>query len=375
MERIYLDHSATTVLHPRVLAVMAESLERVWGNTSSIHQVGLEAKERLEMARQQVAAFIGAAAGEIVFTSSGSEANNAALWGVFQSSGKKHLIISAIEHPSVLECARNLRRFGVEVTEVPVDAYGRVDPERVRSLIRPDTFLVSIMLANNLVGTIQPIEEISAITRRQGIPLHVDAVQAAGHLSLEVDRLGVDLLTISAHKIYGPKGAAALYVRRGLTLEPLLRGGHQENRRRAGTVNLPAIAGFGEACRLAQEELEERYRHDASLRDRLQSGLEKLGVRILGHPKLRVPHILCACFPGWLGEMVLLELDRKGICVSTGSACTSGQASSAYVLEAMGLSEEEAAAAVRFSLGRANTADQIERTLQVIGSMMKKVEQ
>jgi cysteine desulfurase len=372
MESIYLDHSATTALHPRVLAVMTECLERVWGNTSSIHQHGLEAKERLEMARQQVAAFIGASAGEIVFTSSGTEANNAALWGLFQSSGKKHLVVSAIEHPSVLECARGLRRFGVEIAEAPVDAYGRVDPEQVRRLIRPDTFLVSIMLASNLVGTIQPIEQISAITRQLEVPLHVDAVQAAGHLPLEVERLGADLLTISAHKIYGPKGAAALYVRRGLAWEPLLRGGHHENRRRAGTVNLPAVAGFGEACRLAAEELEERCRHDAFLRDLLQQGLEKLGVRILGHPTLRVPHILCACFCGWLGEMVLLELDRQGIRVSTGSACTSGQASSAYVLEAMGLSEEEAASAVRFSLGRENTPEHIERTLQVINAILKK---
>ncbi|HLH74417.1 MAG TPA: cysteine desulfurase family protein, partial [Chloroflexota bacterium] len=320
----YLDHAATTPLDPRVTAAMEPYWSTVYGNPSSMYQLAREARRAIDTARDEVAGLLGARAAEIIFTSSGSESDNFAVKGVAfaQRDHGRHIITSQVEHHAVLHATEFLEQLGFEVTYLPVDQFGMVDPDAVARAIRDDTILISIMYANNEVGTIQPIEEIAKVTRARGVPFHVDAVQAGGALDLSVDRLGVDLLSLSGHKFYGPKGTGALYIRRGTSCWPLIHGGGQERGRRAGTENVAGIVGFATALKLAQSERNANNQHSQRLRDRLIAGIlgSIPGVRLTGHPDRRLCNNASFVFEGVSGESLLLALDRRGIMASTGSA-------------------------------------------------------
>jgi cysteine desulfurase len=374
MRRVYLDYNATTPVHPAVLEKMIECLRDVFGNPSSLHRYGQMAHKEVDRARRQVAALIGAEPDEVVFTSGGTEANNFAITGAVSSAKGplKHVIVSSIEHQSVLNTCRHLEKDGCHVTYIPVDGFGRVNPDDVTRAIRKDTVLISIMLANNEVGTIQPIQDISSLARNDGILFHTDAVQAAGKIPFLIQDLGVDLLSISSHKIFGPKGIGALYVRKGVALTPLIRGGHQEKHRRAGTENVPGIIGFGQAAEIARTSLKEDTERIQSLRAILEKAIldrfEKS--RINGHPELRLPNTLSVHFPSIDGETLMMTLDQMGIAVSTASACMTGSGESSHVLIAMGLGAEAAENSIRFSLGRDTTPEDIEYVVHSLGRVV-----
>jgi cysteine desulfurase len=358
---IYLDYNASTPLDPAVAAAMRPFLEDAFGNPSSGHWASAAAKAALERARGQVAALLGAAPDEIVFTGGGSEANNLALKGAFFALREKgeHIITTRIEHPAVLGPCRFLERLGAAVTYLPVDGTGRVDPADVARAITPRTILVSVMHANNEVGTIQPIAEIGAVARAHGIVLHTDAAQSVGKIPTKVDTLGVDFLTIAGHKLYAPKGVGALYVRRGTSLEPLIHGGEHEGGRRAGTESALLAAGLGAACALVQD-LSAMVRVRA-LRDRLWDRLRsRFGSRVVlnGHAQHRLPNTLNVSFVGHIGAELLARLE--GVAASTGSACHAGRIEISAVMRAMGVAPEVGAGAVRFSLGRPTTEDEID---------------
>jgi cysteine desulfurase len=374
VERIYLDHNATTPLAPEVREAMLPHLGALPGNASSVHWFGQRARRAVDRARQQVAALINADPQEIVFCSGGTEADNLALGGVLRLRRGK-LVISAIEHPAVLEAAQAQRRAGAEVELVPVDASARVDPDAVADAVDEATRLVSVMLANNDVGTIQPVQQIAERLRGQGALLHSDAVQAAGKIPIDVHQLGVDLLSLSAHKLYGPQGVGALYLRRGLELAPLLWGGGQERRRRAGTENVAGIVGFGAACELAAARQAEDRCRLTTLRDRLESQLLRTiaDVRVNGDRDHRLPNTLNVAFAGVDGATLLINLDLAGIAVSVGSACASGKVGPSHVLKAMGLSDTQALSALRFSLGRGTRAAEIERVLAVLAECVPRL--
>lgn len=362
MRHVYFDHNATTPLAPEVLEAVVSCLGQAYGNASSIHYFGQAAKQRLEAARRQLAALIHANPVEVVFTGGGTESDNLALLGVVRSrSGRRHLITTAIEHPAVLSACGQLEREGAEVTRLPVGAAGAVDPEDLRAALRPETVLVSVMHANNETGVIQPIEEIARITREAGVPLHVDGVQALGKLPVDVKEIGVDLYSMSAHKLYAPKGVGALYIRKGVRLAPLTFGGHHERDRRPGTENIPGIVGFGAAADRAAKCAAEVARISA-LRDRLeQTVLENIpGTGVNGARSVRVPNTTNIYFDGIDGEALVIALDLRGFAVSTGSACSSGAVTPSHVLTAMGLPAERARASIRFSLGSSNTAEQVD---------------
>jgi cysteine desulfurase NifS len=366
--RVYLDHNATAPVEAEVLEAMLPFFTEACGNPSSIHTPGNEARRPLEGARRKVAQVLNCTARRIVFTGSGSEANNLAVQGAVRarSDGRRHVVTSAVEHPAVLAACRALEEDGVTVTRLPADGDGRVDPRALEESIRPDTALVSVMLANNETGVLQPVADLARIARAHGALFHTDAVQALGKIPLDVEALGVDLLSVSAHKIGGPKGVGALYVRRGVTLRPLVFGGGQERGLRAGTENVPGIVGFGKACELAARRLH-RGEMDrvAGLRDRLEAGLLPLhpGARRNGHPKARLPNTINVTLPGIRGESLVLLLDRRGIAFSSGSACKSGHPEPSHALLALGLSAEEAHCAVRFSLGPGTTGKDIDYVL------------
>jgi cysteine desulfurase len=367
MSRIYLDHNASTPLDPRVAEEMRALLETSFGNPSSPHWAAQPAKQALEAARAQVAALLGCAADEIVFTSGGSEANNLALKGVFYARGKgpAHIITSAIEHPSILAPCDFLERLGVRITRLPVDGTGRVDPDDLRRAITPDTILITLMHANNEVGTIQPIDTCARIARERGVPFHTDAAQSAGKIPTAVNELGVDFLTIAGHKLYAPKGVGALYIRRGSRIEPLIHGGEHESGMRAGTESALLAAGLGAACALGRDLAWTQLVRE--LRDRLWVLLRnRFGDRVVlnGHPEYRLPNTLNVSFVGHRGTDILAALD--GVAASTGSACHSGQVDISPVLRAMGLTDSVGSAAVRFSLGRTTTRDEIDETVQRI---------
>jgi cysteine desulfurase len=376
---IYLDHAATTPLDPRVLDAMQPVLRECYGNPSSMHRAGRAALHALDEARDAVAGVLGARGREIIFTASGSEADNLALKGVAleqRQRGKgQHLIVSAIEHHAVLYAAEYLQREGFDLTLLPVDAAGQVRPDDLRAALRPDTALVSVMYANNEIGTLQPVAELGGICREHGVPFHTDAVQAAGLLPLNVDALQVDLLTLAAHKFYGPKGVGALYVRRGTPLLPQLHGGGQERQRRAGTENVPAIAGLAAALKLAEERRADYAAHCAALRDRLIDGVLSAipATRLNGHRTQRLPNNANLSFAGVDAESLLLLLDQEGIYVSSGSACTSGALDPSHVLLALSLSPEEAGSSVRFSVGRDTSAADIERVLEVLPRVVSQI--
>ncbi|MBX9821107.1 MAG: cysteine desulfurase [Afipia birgiae] len=368
MVSIYLDYNASTPIDPAVAAAMRPFLDEAFGNPASGHWASTPAKAALEQARAQVATLLGCAPDEIVFASGGSEANNLAIKGTFfalQNKGE-HIITTAVEHPAVLAPCRFLERLGAGVTYLPVDATGRVDPEAVRRAITPRTVLISVMHANNEVGTIQPIEEIGVIAREHGIRFHIDAAQSVGKVPTRVDALGVDLLTIAGHKLYAPKGVGALYVRRGTTLEPLIHGAGHEQGRRAGTESALLAVGLGTACALAQDLAP--MTHVRALRDRFWKALQdRFGDRVVlnGHVEYRLPNTLNVSFVGVAGAEVLASLD--GVAASTGSACHAGRVELSPVLAAMGIPEKIGMGAVRFSLGRQTTDAEIDTIIALLG--------
>jgi len=356
---------------------MAPYLTEQFGNASSYYQLGREARTALDEARQKTAACIGARSEEIVFTAGGTEADNLALRGVARALREQgnHLVASCIEHHAVLETCKALAEEGFEVSLVPVDGDGRVDPDEVRRTLRPETILLSVMAANNETGAIQPLQELSEIAREQGVLLHSDAVQAVGKVAVDVDEMGVDLLALSAHKVYGPKGVGALYVRQGTPLIPAITGGHQELGLRAGTENVAGIVGLAEAMIIATEILEYEARRLTGLRDRLERGiLEQLDSARLNSGRVsRVPNTSNMSFPFVDGESILLHLDLRGICASTGSACTTDSPQPSHVLQAMGLEPRLAQGSIRFSLGHDNTAEQIDETVEAMSKIVPQL--
>lgn len=368
-QRIYLDFNASTPIAPEVAEAMKPFLSQHFGNPSSQHWAGIPAKEAVEHARQQVAELLQCSPGEIVFTSGGSESNNHAVKGVFFALREKgnHVITTQIEHPAVINPCRFLEKLGAEVTYVPVDQYGSVDPQDVRRAVTPRTILITVMHANNEVGTIQPIEEISEIAKERGILLHTDAAQSVGKIATKVDHLRIDLLSIAGHKLYAPKGIGALYIRKGTPVEPLIHGAGHESGRRAGTENVLLIVGLGKACEVAK-----RYIGDnkiCSMRDRfwklLQDNFGK-AVVLNGHPLNRLPNTLNVSFVGKAGGEILSRLD--GVAASTGAACHSGSVELSPVLKAMGISPEVGMGALRFSLGRTTTVQELERVVYLLGN-------
>jgi cysteine desulfurase len=376
--RIYLDHNATTPLHPEVLAAMLPYLTDRFGNASSLHAWGQEARSALERARTTVARALGTGDKDtVVFTAGGTEADNLALLGVAAAAqGRgRHLVVSTVEHHAVLHAAAHLARRGYEVTSLPVDGQGLLDPDEVRRAIRPDTILVSLMHGNNETGVLFPIPEAGRICRERDVPFHTDAVQSFGKLPVNVDALGVSLLTLSAHKLGGPKGVGALFIRRGTKMQPLLHGGTQERSRRAGTENVAGAVGFARAAELMLQDQEGAAKRLGELRDRLECGLMAAlpGVERNGHPTERLPHATNLAFAGVEAESLILALDLQGIGASSGAACSSGSLELSHVLTAMGLPRERAAGAVRFSLGRTTTPEEIAYVLEVVPPIVERM--
>ena len=373
---IYLDHNATTPVDPAVADKMAWLLREHFGNPSSLYPIGRRVKELINEARERVAGALGVDRGEIFFTGSGTEADNMAVFGALEASpGRDELVTSSIEHPAVLEAARALEGRGSKVTYLPVDGHGTVSLDALRSALTPRTGLVSVMHANNEIGTIQPVAEIVRIAREHGVPVHTDAVQSFGKIDVDARRLGVDFLTVSAHKIYGPKGVGALYVRRGAALGPFLRGGRQERGLRAGTENTAGIVGFGEAVRVLEDKGRKERARIAALAEALKTGIEERipGARFNGHPTERVKSTLSFAFPGLEAEAILLALATKEIYVSTGSACSEESEEVSHVLQAIGLRPEIARSAIRMSLGRSNSEADIEVVLKELPEIIAKL--
>jgi cysteine desulfurase len=372
---VYLDHNASTPVHPEVLEAMLPYFSERFGNASSVHGFGREAREGLDRAREQIARFLRVSKDEIVFTSGGTESDNLGIKGVAAARRSGHIITSQIEHHAVLRTCETLETQGFAVSYLPVDEYGMVRPEEVAKAIRPDTIVVSLMHANSEVGTLQPMSEIGRITRAHGIPLHVDAVQTFGKVPIDVDAFGIDLLSFSGHKIYGPKGVAGLYIRKGTKMTAVQHGGDHERRRRAGTENVAGLVGFGKAVEIRGREMADEAVRLGGLRDRLWEGLRSHidEVRLNGHPTLRLPGTCNMCFRNIESESIVLGLDLKGIATSAGSACTSGSVEPSYVLVAMGLPLEWAMGSVRCSLGRSTTADDIDYVIEAAVPLVQKL--
>jgi cysteine desulfurase len=380
MRRVYMDANATTPLLPEVFEAMRPYFLEQFGNASSIHQNGQRARAAVERAREQVAELVGSRAAEIVFTSGATESDNLALFGMFGAGGLEtaggHLITTAIEHHAVLHAAERLRERGVEVTFLPVSREGVVDAEDVRRALRPDTRLISVMLANNETGAVQPVEEIGRIAAEADVYFHIDAVQAAGKVPLDVKALGCDLLSLSAHKMHGPQGVGALYVRRGTRIAPLFYGGQHERQRRAGTENVTGLVGFGAAAAMAREAVGDgSMERVAALRDRLEAGLlaavDQSGVN--GAVGARIPNTTNLWFEHLEGEALVIALDLKGLAVSGGSACASGATEPSHVLVAMGLSDHRARASLRFSLSRVNADEDVDFALEVVPAAVARL--
>jgi len=374
MRRVYLDNNASTPVLPEVLEAMRPYFAESFGNASSIHHHGQETRAAVERARDSVARLLGCRASEVVFTSGGTEGDNLAIAGLVTAGD--HVISSSIEHHAVLNSCKHLEALGCEVTYVPVDGRGLVDPGDIRRALRPTTKLLSIMMANNETGVLQPVEEIGRMAAESDVYFHTDAVQAAGKVAVNVQKIGCDLLSISGHKMHAPQGAGALYVRRGTRLQPLFYGGRHERSRRAGTENVPGIVGLGKAAELAMEALEPaEERNMAGLRDRLQQGilthLDEAGVNGDGAP--RVPNTTNIFFDHIEGEAMVIALDLKGLAISTGAACSSGALEPSHVLVAMGLPGDRARASIRFSLGKQNTAQDVEFALALVPETVSRL--
>jgi cysteine desulfurase len=375
--RVYLDHNASTPVHPEVLAEMLPYFSEAFGNPSSVHGFGRDARAGLDTARERVARFLKVAPEEIVFTSGGTESDNFALKGLAGARGEGHIITSQVEHHAVLRAARALEAQGFDLTVVGVDEFGMVDPDDVRRAIRPDTVAISIMHANSEVGTLQPVEAIGRIARERGVPFHVDAVQTFGKLPIDVNALGVDVLSFSAHKIYGPKGVAGVFIRKGTKMVAVQHGGEHERRRRAGTENVAGIVGLGKAVEVRARDMQSEAPRIAALRDRLWEGVWARipEVRLSGHPTQRLPGTASLLFRHVESESIVLGLDLKGIGVSAGSACTSGNVEPSHVLVAMGVSVDWAMGAVRCSLGRSTSAEDIDYVVECIEPLVRKLRQ
>jgi cysteine desulfurase len=373
--KVYLDHNASTPVHPEVVSAMLPYFSEHFGNPSSVHGFGREAREGLETAREQVAHFLRVGKEEIVFTSGGTESDNMAIKGVAMGRGRGHLITSKIEHHAVLRAVQNLETLGFEATYLDVDGDGLVDPEAVRRAIRPETILISIMHANSEIGTIQPAREIGAIAHEYGIPFHMDAVQTFGKAPIDLDAFNIDMLSFSAHKIYGPKGVAGLYIRKGTKMVSVQHGGEHERRRRAGTENVAGIVGLGRAVEIRGRDMAAEALRLTAVRDRLWEGIRGRvpDVRLNGHPTRRLPGTCSICFRHVESESIVLGLDLKGIGVSAGSACTSGNVEPSYVLVAMGVPVEWSMGAVRHSLGGSTTAEDIDYVVESTVPLVAKL--
>jgi cysteine desulfurase len=377
MNRVYFDNNATTPLAPEVFEAMRPYLLEDYGNASSIHWFGQRAKAGVEKAREQVARLLNARSSEIVFTSGGTESDNAAILGIVEAARaeRKHVVTTAIEHPAVLSTAKALEKRGVSVTYVRVGASGVVDPADVLTALRPETVLISVMHANNELGTVQLLEEIGRIARERDIYFHTDAVQSVGKIPVDVEKLGVDLLALSAHKLNGPKGVGALYVRKGTILRTLLHGGHHERDRRPGTENVAGIVGLGAAAEYARAHLVEEHDRVAALRDRLEAGILASVPRaaVNGERTHRVPTTTNLTFDYIEGEGFVIAMDLRGIACSTGSACSSGSLEPSHVLSAIGLKPEQARASIRFSLGRFNTDEDVDAALRILPGVVEQL--
>lgn len=376
--RLYFDHNATTPVHPDVAALAARLMTEEFGNASSVHTFGQKAKAVLDTARSQVAALIDAEPGDIVFTSGGTEADNFAIRGAAEAlepSGRRHLVASAIEHEAVLTTLKALERRGWQTSLIPVGASGIVEPDALRAVMRDDTALVSVMHANNEIGTIQPVRELAGVARERGALFHTDAVQSIGKIPVSVRDLGVDLLSMAGHKFNGPKGAGALWLKRGTRLVATMTGGRQERNRRAGTENVPAIAGLGLAAQIAGEKLARNARELSQLRDRLESGIlaSVPDTAVNGDRERRVPNTTNISFEGIESESLLIALDLEGVAVSTGSACSSGSLEPSHVIRAMGLPHHRGTSSIRFSLGLGNTEEQVDFVVSRLPALVEKL--
>ncbi len=377
MKQIYLDYAATTPADPAVVQAMLPYFHDAFGNPSAIYSYGQEAKNAVEEARAKVARLIGARDDEIVFTGSGTEADNFALKGVAFANKSKgnHIITSSIEHHAVLESCKFLGKMDFKITYLPVDSYGMVDPQDVKKAITGKTILISVMHANNEIGTIQPISEISKVAKEAGVYFHTDAVQTAGHIPADVKELGVDLLAMSAHKLYGPKGVGLLYIKKGTKIMPFLNGGAQERGRRASTENVPGIVGFGKAAELAGQEINSEAARITRLRDKLITGFQKNmdHIRLNGHPVQRLPNNVNISVEFVEGEAMCLNMDMSGICISTGSACSSTSLEASHVLLAIGLDPVKAHGSLRFTLGKWTTEEEIDKVLETLPRIVGKL--
>ncbi len=374
MKHIYLDHAATTPVDPDVLEAMLPYFTERYGNASSLHSQGAAAKEALDESRRQVASLIGADPDEVIFTGSGTESDNLAVKGVAMRHGSGHIITSQIEHPAVLQPCEYLENNGFDVTYLPVDKHGLVDPSDVDNAIRDDTRLVSIMHANNEIGTVEPVREIARVAHEHEVPVHTDAVQTVGKIPADIQELGVDMLSLSAHKVYGPKGVGALYIREGTQLEPLLHGGGHEHGLRSSTENIPGVVGLGTACQLAKERLDGEQKRLTGLRDRLiDGGLDIEEAYLNGHPEKRLPNNAHFRFTAIEGESLLLSLDEQGIAASTGSACSSKKLQASHVLLAIGLDAVEAHGSLRLTLGKDTTGEDVHYVLQVLPGIIERL--
>ncbi|HEX3177938.1 MAG TPA: IscS subfamily cysteine desulfurase [Methylomirabilota bacterium] len=373
--RVYLDHNASTPVHPEVVAEMLPYFGQVYGNPSSVHGFGREARDAVDVARDRVAAFLRARPDEIVFTSGGTESDNFGVKGLAWARGHGHVITSKIEHHAVLRTCQALEAQGFAVTYLPVDQYGMIDPDDVRRAMRGDTIAISIMHANSEVGTIQPVRAIGAIAHEHDVPFHVDAVQTFGKIDIDVDAFNIDLLSFSGHKIYGPKGVAGLFIRKGTKMVSVQHGGEHERRRRAGTENVPGIVGLGKAVEVRGRDMKDEAVRLTALRDRLWDGVRARvpDVRLNGHPSERVPGTANIAYKNVESESIVLGLDLKGIAVSAGSACTAGSVEPSYVLVAMGVPVEWAMGAVRSSLGRSTTAEDIDYVIESVEPIVRKL--
>lgn len=378
MNRIYLDNAATTPIRSEVLNSMMPFFDNRFGNPSALYSYGQEAKKAIEEARDKVAAAIGASADEIFFTSGGTESDNWALKGAAYALKDKgnHIITSSVEHHAILHTCQYLESQGFEITYLPVDEYGLVDPNDLKKAIKDNTILVSIMYANNEIGTIEPIEELVKVAHDKGVLFHTDAVQAVGNVPVDVKKLNVDMLSMSAHKIYGPKGVGALYIRKGLRIDTLLQGGAQERNRRAGTENVAGIVGFGTAIELITKNIDEHIKKLTRLRDKLIDGILKIPyTRLNGHPIKRLPGNVNVSFEFVDGESLILSLDMEGICVSSGSACTAGSIDPSHVLLAIGLPEEIAHGSLRLTIGEENTEEEIDTVINKLPKIVDRLRQ
>ncbi len=374
MKRIYLDNASTTPVDKEVVEAMKPYFTQKYGNASSLHSFGSEARDAIEKSREKVSELIGVKSEEIIFTGGGTESDNMAIKGIAFREGKGHIITSQIEHPAVMNTCGHLEKKGFEVTYLPVDEYGIVNPDDVENAIKDDTILITIMHANNEIGTIEPIGEIAKISQSNEIPFHTDAVQSVGKIPVNVDDLGVDMLSISAHKIYGPKGTGAFYIRKGTKIEPIIHGGKHEGGLRPSTENVPGIVGLGKACEIAKERMEVDTKKSSRLREKLINGtLEIEETYLNGHPEKRLPNNAHFRFTAVEGESLLLSLDDMGIAGSTGSACSSKELKPSHVLLAIGLNEVQAHGSLRLAIGRENTEEEIDYVLEVLPEIVKKL--